>query len=468
MINIDIIWKIIYFFLKNMFRFVFISIFLSLVFPCLASAQVLRFVEEAKIHDSSNNTEDKEVLSIISISPYKFSVQLFDREIIYDFLSNYQYEVNHGEKTYSKVPLYHVINYRGMEKQSRESINKMLQGLEKSGKEINQTDPKNTPDCMSQFELEMMFSTVNDFVAASKIVEKAVGQNTKFYYNNEKVAEVENSSFAIPAKFKNMYYKYILYTQNIHPHIIEKHIAEKKLFKKLEYRYKPGLEGERQVSITTMSNMMIAEKKVIGVPKDYLEKCSIDEDLCELYSLIEDKSQKVSQRKFIDEIDEHLRRNDQLTAFLTANEYMLQYGIQSVDLFNKIFDQGDDDRLFEVVEAINHQPSKEEAEKAIAVLEKAAARNTKKGYMLYIFMANHYFSLGKFDEGYHYILKALQKNPFIVGAYVDLSKVFFEAYDTEKAWYILDLAYKINPEHYMNKGAEILKDKLRQKHPEYF
>ncbi|AIF81107.1 hypothetical protein I862_02720 [endosymbiont of Acanthamoeba sp. UWC8] len=451
-----------------MFKLMILAVILNLSFPLSASAEVLRFSQVTKIHDTSGNIKDSETFAIVSLSPDKFSVREADREIIYDFSNNYQYTINHEKQTYHSVPIYYIINFRGKEKRNREFLNELFKQLEKGDKITLPKKREIISDKTRQFDLEMAFSIGRDSAVTSKTVQKTKTQNTSFFFNGKKAAEFETGSFVIPAAFKNMYFKYILYTQNLHPFIIEDYLSREKLFEKLNYTFKPGLEGEYQVNVTTARDGIIFQEGDLGIPGNYLETCGINKDICRLYSLVKGGSLKISEQRFIDEIDEHLRRNDQLTAFLTANEYMLQYGIKQTGLFKKIISDNNDEQLTEVMSAINQQPSKEEAEKAIAVLEEAAAQNTKKGYVLYIFMANHYYSLGKFDEGYHYMLKALQKNPFIVGAYVDLSKVFFEAYDTEKAWFILDLAYKINPEHYMNKGAEVLKDKLRERHPEYF
>ncbi|KIE05623.1 hypothetical protein NF27_DP01670 [Candidatus Jidaibacter acanthamoeba] len=450
-----------------MFKLVILIAILSLSFRVSASAEVLQFAQITKIHDTSEGINDKESLAVVSLAPDKFSIRVADREIIYDFSNNYQYTVNHEKQTYDSVPIYYIINFRGKEKQNREFLNELFKRLEKDDKVTIPKKRKIISDKIRQFDLEMAFSIGRDSAVTSKMVQKTKTQNTSFFFNGKKAAEFETGSFIIPAAFKNMYFKYILYTQNLHPFMIEDHLSREKLFEKLNYTFKPGFEGERRVDVAIQPESISFQEGDIKIPVNYREDCSIGKNICELYYAVKYGSLKISEQQFINEIKEHLLKEDRLSAFLTANEYMLQYGVQQVELFKKIISDNNDEQLIEVMSAIDRQNSKESTHNALTMLEEAAAQNTKKGYVLYIFMANHY-SLGKFDESYHYMLKALQKNPFIVGAYVDLSRVFFEAYDTEKAWFILDLAYKINPEHYMNKGAEILKDKLRQKHPEYF
>ncbi len=67
----------------------------------------------------------------------------------------------------------------------------------------------------------------------------------------------------------------------------------------------------------------------------------------------------------------------------------------------------------------------------------------------------------------HY-LKAIEANPCLTGAYVDLAKILQSQFQTYQAWKCWEIARSIAPDHQMVKGFIQLEKQLLTMHPEFF
>ena len=111
---------------------------------------------------------------------------------------------------------------------------------------------------------------------------------------------------------------------------------------------------------------------------------------------------------------------------------------------------------------------KNQAEKAIAELQKINRKKLNRFHMIDIMIANQQSVLGQNDKAEKRMLAALKANPFITGAYKDLGDMFYADFDMASAWLCWDFARKQVPEHFMLKPISEYEKELLRDFPDFF
>jgi hypothetical protein len=125
-------------------------------------------------------------------------------------------------------------------------------------------------------------------------------------------------------------------------------------------------------------------------------------------------------------------------------------------------------QLAPVLSAINNAKTKEEAEHAIAALQKARSDAGEKAYVLGIFEANHHRALRHLNETRALFVAALRANPYITGAWKDLGDLAFSQFEPAAAWVCWDTGRRIAPGFENFQQVNDFEQRLVREHPEYF
>jgi tetratricopeptide (TPR) repeat protein len=108
------------------------------------------------------------------------------------------------------------------------------------------------------------------------------------------------------------------------------------------------------------------------------------------------------------------------------------------------------------------------ARAAAETLEQLRKRSDPHGYVVAIFEANTMRSLGQSSRAMDLFTGALQADPFITGAWVDLGSTYYEDFMAAEAWACWDAARALKPDHPFIDGINDQERKLRTEHPEFF
>ena len=398
----------------------------------------------------------------LSFMPNGFSVRSDTTEKIYDFKARQLLFIDHEKQTYLLSSLYAVPAFKIYEKKNREMMAEVMQ---KAG----------LPEkAVGKFELEMIFGAEANSEIAGAISFKTEDGKTGAYYKGEEVASYQSSAQRLSAVQQELFRKYLAYEHALHPAIAAHIAAESTIFSSLSYRNKafgPPYLVERQYSLTETQP---ADGNAGRLPDSYKRIFAGDKRLNAVLELSQTAKQAVLA-DYLQLMEERLAAQDYRGVALVFFEYSIHYGdkegLSQLGPFLKkaLQDAPESSSAREMLAAIRQTPkTKEEAVKAVAVLEKMRGENMTHGYVLNIFQANYEAALGNGAKAIGLILESLQQNPFLAGAYKDLGDKYLQSYRMMDAWACWDRMREIAPHHGLTVPVNTFESQLRQQFPEYF
>lgn len=82
--------------------------------------------------------------------------------------------------------------------------------------------------------------------------------------------------------------------------------------------------------------------------------------------------------------------------------------------------------------------------------------------MLNLFAANIHAKLGGIGKAKMLIGTALEENPYIVSAWIDLGEFYFLDFDPTSAWFSWDIARRLHPDHHLLVKTSTLEQRLEK------
>ena len=451
------------------FQPLFFIVLIAVSLPISVCAQTVEFQLEQNIKKHHKNKVGKGVKTEVKtaedkvtviLEPEAILVRLESYEKIYNFKQNTLTLINHDKQQRTGVSLYAIPAFKSSEKRNRQVLSEALRN---SGIIQSLTNP---------FELDMMFGGNVDEELAQKIEHKKQNDSHTFYYEGDEVAAYRLSEQSIPSELQDLYKKYLIYEHNVHPVIVEQLVEERKLFHSLSYRNKQEIPYLMERSYT-LSSFKSHSRHVISVPESYQENYAVDKNLNRVIKLSKTEEEKTVD-DYASEMNILLDRDKYLEASFLFHEYSIHHGVKGIDkikpVVRRIFGQSSPDSdVKRLAVAIAKQPSsKEDIQKAVKIIKDIRNKAASHRYVLNVFLANYYDALGNNKKAIDLILKALEQNPFLTGAYKDLGDKYFRIFEIQNAWSCWDQMRKVNPDHQLVPAVRNLERQIEQKHPEYF
>ncbi|MBK7362487.1 MAG: hypothetical protein IPJ01_09325 [Micavibrio sp.] len=321
------------------------------------------------------------------------------------------------------------------------------------------------------FELEAIFGDNSKTEAGQKIQTIEHTGGYKFLYDGEDVTAYAVSDQAIRDELKDSYKKYLIYEHTIHPAILE-NMAGRNIFNSLSYRNKQEVPflTEKNFTVSAFNN---APSSTIAVPQDYQKNYGFDERLDKVIKMsLTEKEKTVDD--YAAEMNKLLEDKQYLEASLVFHEYATHTGGKDIDkikaIIQRIFSEAPaEEGVQQLAAAISQPPSsKEHLQKAIEIIEAVRSKNTPHSYVLNIYLANYVDVLGQTAKAQDLILEALEKNPFIAGAYKDLGDKYFKSFHMQDAWTSWNQMRSINTGYPLATPVNELEMQILEKHPVYF
>ncbi len=448
---------------------IIMAAFILALLPAYVFAQQVQFQLDFKIaehyqgksgEESKTEVNIKQGPSIVTLALKEISVRSGDNERVYDFSSNTLAYVDHSQKQFLKISLYAIPAFKDYEKRNRQMLSTAGQkaGIESLG--------------TNQFELEMMFGADVDGYVAKNIEVRREGKAHKFYYEGEEVVSYQLSERAIPQALADIYKKYLTYEHNVHSVIVENLSASGLVFSSFQYRNK------QVVPFLTKSAYVLASSngghsKSISMPENYQETYASDQRLDKVIRLAKAQKEK-SVDYYASRINKLFDMDKYIEASLVFHEYSIHHGLKDIDkikpAIQRVFKQSPPQSgLKNLTAAISRQPSSRQGmQEAIKLIEDAQSKVSAHGYVLNVYLANYYDAIGQNKKAIDLILKALEQNPFLTGAYRDLGNKYFKAYEMPDAWASWDQMRRVNPDHQLALDINNMEQAIRQQHPAYF
>lgn len=416
-------------------------------------------IDYTKITDTISYEENKKehhednVSLVLGIN--KLFVETISNKTIIDLEREQFIALDKKNKSYVIYSLYALPTFKLMEIKNRELL-----------REVHKTIKlKETTDRI--FDLEMEFGIKSNFPLEEKIIFETKDNTLIAKYAGKIVTQVKFSDADVLAKHKNMFEKYFLYTCELQPDIRKKILDKGKLLQELSYT-------TNSLSQTvTIKYIMKAAQSIkdisFEVPQDYEQVYSEDERVGNLITRLQDKSKMTTREQYEAKISKLLNSERILEAILIFSESNLQYGTFAKQLKDPRIKnlQGQD-----LTNIANISVAKPKSVKEVDALFESVKNTIDKkldGHeVLYINLSNFYYDVGALSQAKTFMYKALDINPFITGALVDLGKIYYLGYDVPVTFMLCDQAMKIAPNHSLLEWCSKLKNVTKNRLPEYF
>jgi len=371
---------------------------------------------------------------------------------IWDFADRKIISSNGQSPSFTHFSLFSDLGFRVYEFQNRI----MMEGfLEASGIEENPMD---------HVLMEHLFSLTSK--KATKLKRKKRNSRILFKHKDKELLKYSLKGESVEKEVKEQFLMFLRYRFGIHPKILLELEDLDSIPKKLVvYRYDVGKErfdlelvskydnavrptSEFTFVINSENNKLfeLSEKVANSGEEDYLNACVS----------LKEKAIKNAEDK------------DSLNSMSLFLAYSLASGKQMPEeyfTFKEEMKKSKDVQL--LLSAINPK-SKEAIEKAVEDLELLSEAAEEGLPAILIFKANNLTSLGKHNAAIESFLAALSMEPMIVGAWKDIGDIYYENYDTEKAWLCWDAGRSLNKNHKLFREIDEFEYMLQREHPEFF
>lgn len=285
----------------------------------------------------------------------------------------------------------------------------------------------------------------------------------EYYYRGNLYATVEYGN-AFPPLYERTMEKALIFLYRLHPYLRSEILASKKMVKKLIII--DAAEGRKTKFMLESSKEVDYEPEIPSTYKRVFDPKSPIKNLQEKIITPEKLPPLPTKDAVFAESKKMLKRGEQVDAFLNMNEYMFTSGDECLEEMKFILkDSKDNPTLVKLGNNIS-PANEEEAEEALAQLKTIDLSKLKKGYVAEIFIGDVKDQIGQ--DGLPDFLKALNKNPYMTGAYVDLGMHFLQKDDFNNAWGAFEMFRKIMPNHRFGESIVANEKRLEEKYPECF
>jgi tetratricopeptide (TPR) repeat protein len=302
----------------------------------------------------------------------------------------------------------------------------------------------------SRFDLETLFSIslpdrLHVFDSKPLNVSKVEsGSNVAFHYEKKEYVSLMPSSHKLSSDYLDSFQKFLILQCAIHPEIRRQLLEAAVIPQSLSFSYVDN-SGSTSVYYNLESAQQVSQRSQFEVPADY-STLESDESLRRILEEL-GKASLLGTNEMMKELEAELERDTQagnvVEAVLVTQRYFLVTddsigyrkllqrcgGLKDKGVRRVIYGLGTMDQLHDLM----HK----------AEVSKSKYLGVVKYYMADLALGEH---IEDFDAK-SALLESLESDPFLVGAYVDLSRIYQTERDYYNAYRCLEAAKKINPTH---------------------
>jgi tetratricopeptide (TPR) repeat protein len=431
------------------------AVLLFLPLPSYADRILVFKVTTVRTDKNSRKKPVESPLTVVLGNNY-FSRDNGDSRTIYDFEKKRIVTVDEKKKEYTDASLFSDIGFRVSELKNRQFLGGIMA---KAGLKENP---------MALSFSEHIFSM--EIPKTNTTLEETRQQgNISFSADGKVLMEVSEKGSIVTGDELGRYIRFLRYTYGGHPAIIRKLIQNGKIPEKM-------VTNLYNVSTDTITLTLESIRSAPDAPcslAGYTEKpvSFFDKKLAGTMFRMKNEPVAIFRERseaILNNASTAYEKRLFLPCMLSYLEYNLQTGGQLPDSFrSRQAILQSDPAVTEFLTIWNPQ-NKEDAEKSLPRLEKLREKAGDKDHILMIFEANIRTSLGRSGEDAALFLRVLDRNPYICGVYKDLGAIYYNQYETQKAWQLWDLGRRLVPDFINFKPIIEFEQHLVQKYPEFF
>ncbi len=408
----------------------------------------------------------------VTFAPDGFAIEEAGKEEVYDFQNKRVYSITKADKTYTEANLNALVYFCVSELSNRQVLNKVL-----ASKTLK------TP-ILDAFEVESGLGIVmpdqkKDAAIEPVVQESTTGDTIIYAHDGKTVVSLVPSQNLIDASCRKSYDKFIAYGCPIHPEIRKNILSKPYLPAELEFRFanELGKSDNKTTAVAKTGKLVLQNVHAepdASISASELSGLNLTRTKSELSPIWQALDARGANPKFpsredaIEYAQNAAANNRPLDALLSLLEYGLETGetlLEPIKELKPALAKDENAHLFLTYLSPANDTEAAAARKSLAQIDRS---KLEKGAVIDIMQGNIESSLGHDEVAKQLLLKALIKNPLVVGAYHDLGEGLTRDYQMELAWQCFDEARKLRPDHPMLKSITEMEAKLQQDFPDFF
>jgi formylglycine-generating enzyme required for sulfatase activity len=347
----------------------------------------------------------------------------------------------HRTKEHLKMPMHALVWFLHSETTNRVAL---CRGEEAANLSTAETGP------CSRFELESLLSYSHPHATQLFDEKKLEIQHTyvdgthRYAHDGKEFVAYRPSSHEVGPEHREMLRRFIAHQCDIHPEIRKDIVTRGHLPTQMSFRSREGTE-ETMVTYKIEGALFNAKEHVVEIPLDYVPQ-SKDSRLEMTLNRLEstqiptvDELLKESGEAIDKSVMSHRIEEAVLIAYRFFEVFDNDKGFR--DLLQRCGGLGDR-RVRRAAYGLNDLREIKEAK------QKLESTQSKMAYLLNFYYADIAMDEHRMDEPIkESLLACLESDPLVVGAYVDLWRVYLTDWDPYSAWRCVNAARKIAPDH---------------------
>lgn len=323
----------------------------------------------------------------------------------------------------------------------------------------------------SRFDLESLFGYSHPqahqiFQGKTVAIEHKQEQNAHVFENDGKIAvRFEPTDISMNKEHTQMFQRFLCHICRMHPEIRRKIVSMGKFPKSIVYRTREGT-SERTYEYRFSAPLYSNGHMSFEIPKDYSPH-SPNRRLEAIFNKLKTIENPSSQKLFdqaSEDIEKFMKKGQIEDAVLAAHRfYILTDNDQGLrDLLNRCGGMADRNIRRIVYGLSNIREIKQ-------MKEELETESSPMAYLLDYYLADVAMAQHRNQEPIdECLLNSLEKDPLIVGAYIDLWRRNLQEWDPYTAWRCLEAARRIAPMHSDLIPVNQLEKMIRADSPDFF
>lgn len=400
----------------------------------------------------SPGTKQARQLMTVRLGPAAFATREDGREWIYDFPSRRVDWLDHeGEKRFVSS-LYAQPAFREMELVNRRYTAEIMGAIGQK------TDP---------VDAEIELGVIGDPPAKARLKETRRDGGRAFSLNGREVTAFLPADTLVPAELHATVAHWLLYAAKLHPLVLRELRKDPRLPQRLEFRWD---FAKQSTDIVWELREASAEPFDAEAARALFAETPVEEKgiLALAHQVTRgDRGPAPAAQEYRERAERLLAENRGLEAFLVASESSFATGVVAEDLLARIGDEFRADPGMQSIAAALAVESRDPA-RALKELEKVDVEGLEGAHVMAILRANQLLRLRQGARALAEFERALAGNAFLVGAWVDAGSIYFNGYQTGKAWVCWNAARAIGPGRRLLRQVDETEARLQREFPEFF
>lgn len=378
---------------------------------------------------------------VLYLSKDGFALVSAEQTDSYDASTKRVRQLNAKEKSFIDIPIHSRVWFNANELMHREALCNAF--------EASKVVAAGVEPC-SKFELESLLSiTLPERLhifdgKTARIKRNENGSKLTFEYSGKEYVVMVPSSYKMTEEYQDSLRKFLILQCAIHPEIRQQLVEASYIPAELKFvTMDKGVETSVQYKLKEAHQ--VKKSDLFTIPKEFVAVSS-DENLSSILLKLE-KTQipdvKLLMGDLEKTIDQEMKKGNVVDAVLAAQRYFVitddsigyRKALQRCGGFG-------DKQVGKVIYSLGNQNQLHELLHKVEISQSPYV-SVVKYYMADLAMSEH---LEEVDVK-KMLVEALQSDPLLVGAYVDLSRVYQDEWDYYNAYRCIEAARKVTPRH---------------------